>query len=210
MDLFNILLIIHVTGGSISLLLGSYILSTKKGDQRHKKIGKVFFYTMLTSALVSLPMSYLHSNYFLFIIGVFTIYMVLSGKRYLAIKTPEQVSIYDWLLSAMMLIFGLLFILFGIIQLVKGVFFGVVFMVFGIIALSFVLQDYTNFRGKSKIKNTWLTSHLQRMTGSYIATSTAFLVVNNTILPPVLAWMMPTIILTPLIVIWSKKNEVFK
>lgn len=210
MDLFNILLIIHVIGGSISLLLGSYILSTKKGDQRHKKLGKVFFYTMLTSALVSLAMSYLHANYFLFIIGVFTSYMLLTGKRYLAIKNINDVTSFDWTLSIVMSIFGLLFIVFGIIQILRGNLFGLVFLVFGFIGLSFVLQDYTNFRGKSKIKNTWLTSHIQRMTGSYIAASTAFLVVNNTFLPPIIAWMLPTIILTPLIVVWSRKNTILK
>lgn len=210
MDLFNILLFIHIAGGSLSLLSGTYVLFIKKGDQFHQKLGRVFYYGLLVAGLAALPMSYLHSNYFLFIIAVFTLYMVLSGKRYLSIKSPENVSIYDWFISSLMLIFGLLFIVFGTMRLINGVFFGLVFLVFGMIALSFVVQDYTNFSGKSKIKNTWLTSHIQRMIGSYIASSTAFLVVNNTFLPPIIAWMLPTIILTPLIVLWSRKNEVFK
>ncbi len=210
MTLFNFLLIIHVIGGSVSLLVGSYILSTKKGDQRHKKWGIIFFYTMLTAALISLPMSYLHSNHFLFIVGVFTTYMLMSGKRYLAIKNTNDVTLFDWLITCIMFVFGILFIIFGIIRLIDGVYFGLVILVFGMIGLSFVRQDYTNFKGNSTVLNVWLTAHIQRMTGSYIASSTAFLVVNNTFLPPIIAWMLPTIILTPLIIKWSRKNAVLK
>jgi hypothetical protein len=46
------------------------------------------------------------------------------------------------------------------------------------------------------------------MTGSYIASSTAFLVVNNTILPGIIAWLIPTVLLVPLIIMWSRKNEI--
>jgi hypothetical protein len=72
----------------------------------------------------------------------------------------------------------------------------------------FALQDFKNFRNKSKVKNFWLTTHIQRMTGSYIASATAFLVVNNTILLGVISWLLPTAILTPLIVIWVRKYQV--
>jgi hypothetical protein len=40
------------------------------------------------------------------------------------------------------------------------------------------------------------------MLGSYIAVVTAFSVVNFTSLPPVLRWLWPTLIGTPLIVAW--------
>jgi hypothetical protein len=45
------------------------------------------------------------------------------------------------------------------------------------------------------------------MLGSYIASVTAFLVVNNTILPPMIAWLLPTAAVTPLIVTWSRKHK---
>ena len=100
------------------------------------------------------------------------------------------------------------FIVFGIINLLDKNNFGIVLLVFGVISLLFVLKDYNNFTGKSKIKNYGLTTHLQRMIGSYIASATAFLVVNNTILPQALAWLLPTVILVPLIFKWSKKYQV--
>lgn len=102
-----------------------------------------------------------------------------------------------------MLLFAIAFIGFGIYHIVKDNYFGIVFIVFGSIGLLFSYQDNLNFKGKSKIKNYFLTTHIQRMTGSYIASTTAFLVVNNTILPSILAWLLPTILIVPLIVIWT-------
>ncbi len=207
---FKVLLIIHIAGGSTSLLLGLYMLLAKKGDQRHKLIGKVYFIAMLAAALVALPMAYLHTNYFLFIIGVFTSYMLVSGKRSLRKKQASDVDVADWLLTIVMLLFGLSFIVFGVILLIQSNMFGIVLIVFGSISLLFVYQDYTNFKGHSKLKNFWLTTHFQRMIGSYIASVTAFLVVNNTILPGYIAWLIPTVVLVPLIVRWSRKYAVQK
>lgn len=208
MDIFKILLFVHIVGGSLSLLSGAYILLTRKGGKKHSRLGNVYFICMLTASLVALPMSYIHPNYFLFIIGVFTSYMLISGKRYQTKKTVAHVTAVDWILTLVMLVFGLLFVGFGAFNMYKSNYFGIVFLVFGSIGLLFVYQDKLNFTGKSPIENYGLTTHLQRMTGSYIASATAFLVVNNNILPSIIAWLLPTILLVPLIVSWTKKYKV--
>lgn len=208
MDFFQLLLILHISGGTISLLLGLVIMLSKKGGKVHQKIGRIYFYAMLTAALVALPMSCIHPNYFLFIIGVFTAFMLVSGKRYLHKKTTSDVTPIDWLLTGIMLLFGLAFMGFGIYNLMHQAFFGIVFIAFGMISMLFINQDYKNFTGKSTIKNYGLTTHLQRMSGSYIASVTAFIVVNNTILPGVLAWLLPTAILVPFIIKWTRKYKV--
>jgi hypothetical protein len=81
--------------------------------------------------------------------------------------------------------------------------------VFGFISLGFVRRDLINYTGKMTEKNYWLLMHLQRMMGAYIASTTAFLVVNAKYLPfefpGFVFWLLPTAILTPLIIIWSKK-----
>lgn len=207
-QLFTFLVIIHITGGSISLLLGSYILLTKKGTAKHTLIGTIYFYAMLTAALVALPMSYIHPNYFLFIVGIFTAYMLLTGKRYLKKKSTNDVTQIDWILSLLMLAFGASFIFLGILRIIHASLFGIVFLSFGSISILFVYKDYLNFTGKTTIKNFGLVTHLQRMIGSYIASITAFLVVNNRILPPVVAWLLPTALIVPLIVKWSRKYMV--
>lgn len=206
--LFNALLIIHIICGTIGLLVGTYQLYAKKGDNTHKKLGNVFFYAMVTNALVSLPLACIHPNYFLFIVGVFGVYMTLSGKRYLNKKTVSDVQTTDWFLSILMFVFAMAFLVFGIYQLLQKNNFGLILIAFGAIGTRFVYTDYLNFTGKSKIKNYWLTTHIQRMVGSYIVAVTAFLVINNTILPPLIAWLSPSFLLVPLIVFWSKKHKI--
>ncbi|MHA4894007.1 hypothetical protein ACXZ1K_04590 [Pedobacter sp. PWIIR3] len=205
MDLFNLLLTLHITGGAISLITGAVVILLKKGGKLHKIIGLIYFYSLLLASLVSFPMCFLHPNLFLFIIGVFTSYMLLTGIRYQKKTGSGSVNVYDWMLSTIMLFFGSGFIVLGAINLFNGINFGIVLLVFGSISLAFVLQDWRNYKGKSPIRNFGLTTHLQRMIGSYIAAATAFLVVNNTVLPSILAWLLPTVILSPLIFWWTKK-----
>ena len=210
MTLFKTLQFIHIAGGTTSLLLGIIVLSLKKGDKRHKWLGNIYFYAMLIASIVAIPMSYLHPNYFLFIVAIFTIYMLLTGYRYLSKKKIEDVSYIDWLLTAGILVFGFAFIGFGIYHIVKQDYFGIVLLVFGTICLLFAKKDYENFTGKSNVKNYWLTGHIQRMMGSYIASTTAFLVVNNTVIPNIIAWLIPTFLIAPLITRWSKQHEIKK
>lgn len=208
MEIFKIFLVIHIIGGSLSLLLGTFILLTKKGNVIHKKIGKVYFYSMLINSIFAIPMSLMHTNYFLFLISIFTIYMLFTGVRYLNKKKVANVQITDWILTIVMFLFAIAFIGFGIFNIIKGNYFGSVFIVFGSIGLLFSYQDNLNFKGKSTIKNYFLTTHIQRMAGSYIASTTAFLVVNNTFLPSILAWLLPTILMVPFIVTWTRKYKV--
>ena len=89
---FTILLVIHIISGSIGLLTGTTNLIRKKGDKSHKKIGLFFLYGMLINGVSGLLMSLIHFNFFLFIVGVFSIYMVGTGQRYLSLKTKLPIQ----------------------------------------------------------------------------------------------------------------------
>lgn len=208
--LFKLLLYTHIALGGISLLVGGLVMILKKRTRLHKNLGLIFFYSLLVASLVAFPMCYLHPNLFLFIIAVFTSFMLLSGKRSLVKRTEKDVKGLDWGLTIIMAIFGLLFIVYGIYLFVLGINFGTVLVVFGLFSSLFVRQDIINFSGKSKVKNWGLTTHIQRMVGGYIASFTAFLVVNNTFLPPVIAWLLPSALFVPLLVLWVRKNEIKK
>ncbi|HMQ07580.1 MAG TPA: hypothetical protein PKC30_09785 [Saprospiraceae bacterium] len=210
LNLFSILLVVHITGGSLSLLLGSYILITTKGTTLHKRVGKMFYYSMLIAAMVAIPMTYLHPNGFLFLISVFTVYMLLTGIRSIHKRDISSINIWDWFLTILMIFFGFAFLIYGVLYLINGNGFGIVYIAFGIIGILFSYIDYINFMGKSRYRNFYLMTHIQRMTGSYIASFTAFLVVNNRFLPDILAWLLPTIILLPFIVKWSRSRKVLK
>jgi uncharacterized membrane protein len=215
--LFKIFLMLHIAGGTIGLLTGTINLFRIKGDRFHRRIGIVFMYSMLTAGFSSLVLSAIHPNYFLFMIGVFTLYMISTGKRYINLRLSDgtqKASRVDWGITVMMLAAALLFISIGIKFIVKQNFFGTVFIVFGSLGLSMVKRDFANYNGRSRAKNYWLLAHLQRMTGAYIASLTAFLVVNAKYfpdyLPAVFFWLLPTAILVPLIIRWSRKYEVRK
>ena len=208
MTIFNILLIIHIATGMLSLGLGLYVLTAKKGDNVHKKVGNIYFIAMMVNSITAIPMSYLHPNLFLFLIAVWTLYMLLTGKRYLSLKSSLDIKNKDWLLLTISAAAAIVFLFLGINLLINKNSFGIVVISFALLMTMMVVQDYMNYKGKSKIKNFWITTHIQRMVGSYISTTTAFLVVNNTFMPDVIAWLLPTIVFTPLLIRWVRKWEV--
>lgn len=213
--LFTIFLILHILGGSTGLITGTINLVRRKGDRKHKQIGKIFTYAMLTTGFSALILSILHPSHFLFIVGVFTIYLVATGNRYIYLKLlgyDQKPKKLDWIITISMLVVGLVFIGLGIRQLLIQNYFGIVFIVFGGLGLFFIRTDIANYKGRLQAKNYWLLAHLQRMTGGYIAAITAFLVVNAkhfpADLPALLFWLLPTIVLTPMIIKWSNEYRI--
>jgi uncharacterized membrane protein len=213
--LFKTFLTLHIIGGAVGLFTGTINIARRKGDKSHKVIGKIFSYSMLTAGISSFVLSILHPNYFLFMVGAFTVYLVGTGHRYIFSKmlgngqSPKSI---DWVITIGMLAASLLFVGLGVKHLLSNNNFGIVYIIFGTLGTRFVKTDFDNYRGKVKAKNYWLLAHLQRMTGAYIAAITAFLVVNAKyspiVLPSVVVWLLPTAILTPLIFSWSRKYKV--
>ena len=203
---------LHISGGATGLITGSVNLFRKKGDKRHKLFGRIFSYGMITAALSALALSIIHPNYFLFIVGAFSLYLVGTGNRYLVLRSlgqDQKPMIIDWMLTIVMMVLGIVFIVSGAARVNDGNYFGIVYIVFGAIGLNSARRDLTNYRGQAQQKNYWLAAHIQRMTGGYIAALTAFIVVNSKFIPssipPVVLWLSPTVLLVPLIVRWIAK-----
>jgi len=195
--LFNIILIVHVITGSIGLILGTIITLRKKGDKLHKLIGKFFALAIVITGLSAFFLSYVHPNLFLFIVGVFTIYLSVSGYRMIQLKKVhlgQKPHLFDALLSSMMLFCSFIFFYKAIEDVIDKSLFGLVLILFGMLSMRLCYIDFTAYTGKITDKKYGLKNHIGRMTGAYIAAFTAFLVVNNTFLPPVLAWSLPGLI----------------
>jgi uncharacterized membrane protein len=214
-SLFTFFLIVHIVNGATGLIAGTINLIRRKGDPLHRRIGVVFVITMLLTGSSAIVLSLLHPNHFLLIVGIFTIYMVSTGYRYVRLRLSEvdnDPKALDWLLTGLMGITGVAFIAFGVWQLYAKVIFGIVYLVFGLIGLLFVSMDLKNYWGKAEHRNYWLLAHLQRIVGAYIAALTAFLVVNSEsfpfAIPGYVYWLLPTVILAPLIVMWSRNYQV--
>lgn len=192
--LFKIILVLHIVFGTTGLILGSFILARKKGDTVHRNLGKIFTLAMILTGLCAFYLSYQHPNLFLFIVGVFTIYLSFSGYRMITLKKVhlgQKPKMIDAIATILMLLTSLAFLYYGTRLILNSQFFGAVLLLFGTVSLRLCYTDYTAYTGKVTDKMYWLKNHIGRMTGAYVATLTAFLVVNNTFLPAVLVWSLP-------------------
>lgn len=214
-QLFSNLLILHIICGGAGLITGTIAASVKKGSKLHLLTGIVFFWSMLVASVSALIMSILpgHNNLFLFAVGGFTLYMILSGYRIVILKrqfktAPVKFPLTDYLVT----IFGFSFAAFLLLQSVRGVIFGRIFSivpgVFGLICLSYVLHDVKLFMGRTTIKASWMYNHIVRMMGAMIASYTAFLVVNAQIDMQWILWLLPGVIGSIFIAFFIRKYVV--
>ena len=163
---------------------------------------------MMISSLISLVVARMpnHINNFLFLIGIFTIYMVLAGNRALTFKSVKktEVNFADKLVSGAMVLSALLMIGFGINGLVHSQSGAILFLFFGLFGIFLPYGDFQLFKKTIKNRKLWLINHLSRMLGALIASVTAFLVAGMKY-DNLIAWMLPTLIGTAYIIYWTRK-----
>lgn len=207
----NVILIfiyIHAFFGGVGLITGIGSIVAKKGNLYHKRLGKWFSWSMIISSAISLVVARMpnHINNFLFLIGIFTIYMVLAGNRALTFKSAKKTKadITDKLVSGVMAICALCMIGFGILGVLQNIPQSVLFLFFGIFGLFLPYGDYKLFTKTIQNRKLWLITHLSRMLGALIASITAFLVAGMKY-DNLLAWMLPTVLGTVYIIYWTRK-----
>ncbi|WP_430412626.1 DUF2306 domain-containing protein [Kordia sp.] len=185
------LIYIHATLGSIAFIAGFIAIITKKGGNAHKKSGIVFYYTMLFSAVSALVIAVLpkHENPFLFTIGLFSSYFIITGYRALRFKKSNISLTLDKIISAFMLLTGIVMILYPLILNGK---INIVLTVFGTIGIIFATRDLMLFKNANKLRKSWLKLHIGKMLGGYISAVTAFIVVNQFI-PGIAGWLIPSV-----------------
>lgn len=194
---------IHAPLGGIALLTGGIALIVKKGNNIHKKFGKIFFFSMLFSAISAFIISMLpnHKNPFLFSIGLFSTYFLISGLRSLKFKNNEFQLNTDKAIAYFITLTGIAMILYPIFLFSK---LNIILTVFGIIGIVSGLRDLKLFKDIQQLKKNWLKLHLGKMTGGYIAAVSAFFVVNQ-ILPGIWNWFVPGIVGGGYITYWMTK-----
>lgn len=199
----QILIYIHAALGSIALLAGTLALLVKKGSFLHKKSGLTFYVAMILSSTLAMCIALLpkHTSPFLFSIGIFSLYFVLTGKRALRLKHKNSTLFWDKIISVIMLITSLLMALLPIVLTQK---IQVILAVFGTAGVIFSIRDLQNFKNSKVLRRKWLQLHIGKMTGGYIAATTAFVVVNQ-IFPGITGWFIPSIVGSLIIYYWIKK-----
>lgn len=203
----QILIYIHAFFGGLGLITGMISVFVKKGALIHKNAGKVFSYSMLISSLIALLVARMpnHENLFLFLIGIFTIYLVLAGNIALTLKSKIKADYWiDKLVSGTMLLASIGMIVIGIIGIVQHIDQSILYVFFGAFGGFLTVKDFQTFKIFRENKNAWIVSHLGRMVGALIASLTAFLVAGLNIVTT-LIWILPTIVGTGYIIYWNKK-----
>jgi len=196
-DIIKILIYIHAFFGGVGLITGLTIIFFKKGNLNHKRLGSLFSWSMIISSLISLIVARMphHENTFLFLIGIFTIYMVMAGNRALTFKSTKKAkaNLTDKLVSIFMIASALIMVGFGIIGLVHSQPQSILFIFFGGAGLFLTYGDFKLFANTLVNRKLWLINHLSRMLGAFIASITAFLVAGMKY-DNLWAWMLPRIL----------------
>lgn len=198
MKLFvSITLALHILSGFLALGLGLLALLAPKGQRIHRLSGRTFFYLMLAVAATAVAISTVKLNLFLLLIAGFAFYQNVQGYRSVKNKSLRP-SWLDWSVTAV----GLITAICMIVTL------NLVLLIFGGIAIYLVTLDLITYsvvlRGKQVSKLAWLSRHIGMMMGAYIATVTAFVVVNVQHFEPAwLPWLLPTIAGVPLMRWWD-------
>ena len=198
------LLIIHILSGSIALLSAALALSTEKGKKFHVLSGRSYFWAMVLIFLTAIPMSILNSNVFLFLIAIFSFYLAFSGKRFARNRKgiPARLDLiavnFMFLSGAGMWILAIIFFINNDSQFIT-------LIVFGFLALSLGYGDFQTFKNQTATGKERIAKHLTNMMGGTIAVVTAVLVVNPPADPEWVWWILPTVLITPVISWWNKK-----
>ena len=195
----TVILLIHITFGSVALLTAAIAFLTEKGPKFHAKVGRIYTFAMIGVGLTAGALWWMGSTDFLLFIAFFSTYMVLVGWR-LGQNRKGSVDNIDQALVGLGIIgtLGLLFISADIAFWDEEASFAIVPLVFSFICGSLTyfqrlsLKSGTAPRGKERIR-----LHGIFMGAGTISTVTAFSL--TAIGGGIVVWLLPTVIGSALI-----------
>ncbi len=201
------LIYIHVALGFMAFGIGAVTLVSKKGGRLHIVTGRIFYFSMVVSVVLSLVVSLTpgHLSPTMFHIAVLSLYFLLGGKRSLKFKIKGHRFQVDKALAYAVIVtslavMGYSFFIEGRVHPLRTV--------FGCIGLVFGGIDLWMFRFPEKVSRKWLFLHLSKMLGGYTAAVTAFFVAQK-ILTGYFNWFMPTVFGVAFIIYWAIKLKTF-
>ena len=196
-----ILLSVHIAAGSVALLTAAMALTTPKGERWHIRAGRVYAIGMTLVFVTAIPLAILGSSIFLFLIAFFSFYLVFAGWRF-ARNRQRHAHPVDWAAVGILAVTGLGMWGYAVVIGLGGSSQWVTLLLFGGIALALSVADgwfhRTQPGGARRVAR-----HLTNMMAGTIATITAVTVVNVDMDPVWVPWILPTVVITPLIVWWN-------
>lgn len=201
----EILLTLHIFAGICALAMIGVALGTVKGAYGHRYAGRVYLLSMFTVTLTTFGLVALRPNLFLFVIAIFSFYLVFTGWR-ASVLRDGQPRWPDHAAGATMTATGLMMVFYGAWGLSQsGGSQPVILIVFGAIGFALALADWRDWRAGPITGKDRIARHLSRMLAGSIATITAAVVVNLSFLPALVVWLGPTVLITPVIFCWTAR-----
>lgn len=185
MPLFDGLLVLHITGGTIALLSGPVPMLSRKGSRLHRRAGDLYAVAMTATAASALLLALVTGKVFFAALAIFAFFLVFNGVRASGFRrrgrpsrADDAVCIVTAAFSAWMLWHGVEFM-----DVTSGF--------FGAGGAYLVWNQWRRLRDPAV---DWLRVHLISMGAAYTATATAFLAVNLTFLPHPVAFIVPALV----------------
>ncbi|MEL6593510.1 MAG: hypothetical protein AAFQ87_10560 [Bacteroidota bacterium] len=212
-SIFNIILGLHITAGTISLILFWIPVIVKKRKGLHTKIGRIYVYTMWIVVISSAVLCGLNifrdrmiMAAFLGVITVLTAHPLWYAIAILKYKKnlPLRIVRIRQVLSAVLFAGSVGITIWSILLGVQGM--AILLLIFGIIGMVSSRPLFVK-AAKAQASHHWITDHLDGMIGTGIAAYTAFLAFGGRVLMAdlfseylmVIPWVAPTIIGTIII-----------
>ena len=199
------LLFIHIIAGTVSLLAAALAVASGKEKKEHILAGRTYFWGMFLIFITAIPMSIISSNLFLFPVAIFSFYLAYAGMRFGRNRTGIA-STFDWAAVGLMILSGIAMWCLATLYFINNNTQYITLTVFWFIAISLGYADFRSYRNKSAIGKQRIARHLTNMLAGTIAVITAVLVTNVNIEPVFIFWILPTILITPLIFWWHRKT----
>jgi len=200
----KLLLSLHILAGTIALICSALSIFSEKGKQLHVLSGRTYFGCMAAIFLTAIPMSVVSGNIFLFLIAIFSFYLAFAGMRF-ARNRKGVATAMDWIAVALMMLSGLGMWILAAIYFSTNNSQHIVLLVFGFLAIVLGYADLRSYRHETATGKERISRHLTNMLGGTIAVITAVLVVNPPFEPEWVWWVLPTVVITPVIFWWNRK-----
>ena len=202
--MMEILLPIHILAGTIALLAAAFAICSEKGKKIHITAGRTYYWGMVGIFLTALPMSIINKEISLFLVAFFSFYLAFAGRRFAQNRTGVASRI-DWIAVGLMIVTGIGMWLLAIFYFIDSNSDYIVLFFFGFISIVLGYTDYKTHKHQEATGKKRIARHLSNMLAGTIAVVTAVLVVNVNMEPQWLPWILPTVILVPVISWWNWK-----
>jgi len=204
---YKILLIVHIIAGFAALTAAAVATLTKTLDVAHRwhvYSGTVFFWGMVVIFLTALPLALIRPNTFLFLIAILSFYFALAGWRYATHRRGSPRPL-DWGSASVMALAAGIMIIFGVFLLSRRNTNGITMIILGGIGAALSIADLRTLQQGGAKGSERIAQHLTMMLAGTIATITAFVVTNFTVQPAFMLWLAPTVVITPIIIVWNRR-----